>query len=65
MNSKDELTKWAKELVANSTLEQGQKKVALSIATKVISQGGWRGNVSDALKARNFTNEDFNFELYV
>lgn len=46
-NSPKEIRKWYKEALAESTLDQELKTELADIAEKEISEGGWRGDVSD------------------
>jgi hypothetical protein len=60
-----DVEEWTKRLVAQSTLGHEQKVAALKVALKSGVEGGLRGDVSDALRGAGFTNEQFNFELFV
>ena len=46
-NSPEEIRKWYKKTLAESTLDQELKTELADIAEKEIGEGGWRGDVSD------------------
>jgi len=64
-NSPRALRRWARDVIEKSELDAECRKKATEVALTVIDAGGWRGDISDKLKEAGFTNEDFNFALFV
>lgn len=63
-NSQKAIGAWVADLIDRAKLEDKQKVRAAMVANRIMAHGGWRGNISDALRENGFTNEQFNFELY-
>lgn len=64
-NSEESLKQWVLDLVEQSQLSVIKKECAKAIGFRVIREGRWRGDISEQLVKQGFTNEEFNFELYL
>lgn len=61
----EEIIKWGYSVVSQSKLNDQEKERAKQVVQKVVQNGGWRGDISDALIGAGFTNEQFRFQLFV
>jgi hypothetical protein len=64
-NSPENLTRWAKEALEDSTaLKESDKTYLMDVAKTAIGNGCWRGDISDMWQDLGWTIEDIP-DLYV
>lgn len=64
-NSSRTLCRWAYAMVEASSLNWKEKFESITEAMEVIYNKGLRGDISDKWKKMGFTNEQFNYQLFV
>lgn len=54
-NDPERIEKWAENALSGAdTLSEGERTRLLSIARKMVSEGYWRGNISDAWRREGY-----------